>query len=213
MVWILYSFCILSCVVVETATLPDTSSSFLDFLSSLVKNTTSPIKARRRRLGGHSANSRGARGLSAAKHGAGKLSRHGRVSKDDSGVTSKASTNEDLGTMSMPKWKQDMLRNKTKNAWQTWIKDPPKDRERPGRAPADSGDVWRECGGMPRLNDDSPPSRGSLPRQVSHPSIILHAPFILTGYYLTSFRDRRPAFTSTRTPSSTRPTSSSATRS
>ena len=73
----------------------------------------------------------------------------------------------------MPRWKQDMLKNKTKGQWQKWLNDQGKesDRKDPGyrgrgtEPSSDSGDVWKECGGMPKSSATlkHAPNLGTLP--------------------------------------------------
>jgi len=71
----------------------------------------------------------------------------------------------------MPRWKQDMLKNKTQTQWKKWLekdatlKDPGY-RGKGTEASSESGDVWKECGGMPRSRDalKHTPNLGILPK-------------------------------------------------
>ena len=75
----------------------------------------------------------------------------------------------------MPRWKQDMLKNKTQTAWKKWLEkdaaSTPAERSQGYRGKgtevsSESGDVWKECGGMPRSSDTlkHTPNLGTLPK-------------------------------------------------
>lgn len=77
----------------------------------------------------------------------------------------------------MPRWKQDMLKNKTGTAWRKWLEGQGKEAATGLKDPAyggrntegghgSSGDYWKECGGMPKTSQvmKHSPNLGSLPK-------------------------------------------------
>ena len=85
----------------------------------------------------------------------------------------------------MPRWKQDMLKNKTGTAWRKWLDGQGKEAALGLKDPAyggrntdaarsssssssssSSGDYWKECGGMPKTSQvmKHAPNLGALPK-------------------------------------------------
>lgn len=100
----------------------------------------------------------------------------GSLSKTTS-TTQSDIQDEKSGTM--PRWKQDMLKNKTKGNWQKWLSNEMASTDKSGSSSSNngkrgngkilsrsSGDVWKECGALPKMSQTfaEAPKLGKLPK-------------------------------------------------
>jgi hypothetical protein len=138
--------CIVSALILLVFTTTTSSSSRIDSFASTLKDimtNISHVSDRRRMLW--------ARGTGALQQS---------PSFSDGMVEEKAVT--------MPRWKQDMLKNTTKGQWKKWLANENSPDKVTTRKPVirSSGDVWKECGALPKLDQkfDQAPKLGNLPK-------------------------------------------------